>query len=76
MGCRGWVFKSPRLHHYFIWGKKSLDSNKTNKNDAKNRIMQRKKLKNYKYKKLNAEDVFTLEDYLTQEEIEKLMELL
>ena len=60
----------------FYWGKKSLDSNKTNKNDAKNRIMQQKKLKNYKYKKLNAEDVFTLEDYLTQEEIEKLMELL
>ncbi len=47
-----------------------------NKNDAKNRIMQQKKLKNYKYKKLNAEDVFTLEDYLSQEEIEKLMELL
>ena len=53
-----------------------MDSNKTNKNDAKNRIMQQKKLKNYKYKKSNAEDVFTLEDYLTQEEIEKLIVLL
>lgn len=39
-------------------------------------LCNKKKLKNYKYKKLNAEDVFTLEDYLTQEEIEKLMELL
>ncbi len=47
-----------------------------NKNDAKNRIMQQKKLKNYKYKKNNSEEVFVLEDYLNQEEIEKLMELL
>lgn len=38
--------------------------------------MQQKKLKNYKYKKSNAEDVFTLEDYLNEEEIEELMKLL
>ena len=38
--------------------------------------MERKKLKNYKYKKSNAEDVFTLEDYLNEEEIEELMKLL
>ncbi len=60
----------------FNWGKKSLDSNKTNKNDAKNRVMERKKLNNYKYKKNNSEEAFVLEDYLSQDEIEKLMELL
>ena len=53
-----------------------MDSNKTNKNDAKNRVMERKKLNNYKYKKNNSEEAFVLEDYLSQDEIEKLMELL
>ena len=53
-----------------------LKSDTLSKSDAKNRIMQQKKLKNYKYKKSNYEEVFILEDYLDEDEVKKLIELL
>ncbi len=38
--------------------------------------MQQKRLRHYKYKKTKLEEDFSLEDYLTDEELSELLDLL
>lgn len=38
--------------------------------------MQQRKLRNYKYKKNKLEEEFFLEDHLTEEELDKLFDML
>mgnify|MGYP001060661345 CR=1 FL=1 len=42
----------------------------------KNKLMEQKRLKYYKYKRANIEKDFTLEDYLTEEELEQIEDML
>lgn len=46
------------------------------KKDKKDKLLQQKKLKNYRYKKSKLEEEFFLEDHLTEEELDKLFDML